>query len=332
MVSRSENNRCCIGLKLELVQSPPQPEPEEPPPLPNDQVFPSPGRQNSILSLTFDEIQLKSGKSFGSMNIDEFLANIWSVDEGPSSSLPYSQNEPTNNNKALTAPGPGRLLRQSSFSIPTPLCNKTVDEVWFEIHKDQAHRQLSAPSNPNNSMLPRRQQTFGEMTLEDFLVRARILHEPVMPSHPKFASSFLKPPPGFVDSAVLLDSSYGTRNIAGFGVISSSHGTGSNPSGNGFGTNYSMVYGNNSISCGAQSSCSALNERSHGFLEAFRLKSKGIVDGPPEMVVERRQRRMIKNRESAARSRARRQVRGSERFFVFLSLGIKFGMSYPKHM
>ncbi|GLT82018.1 hypothetical protein SLE2022_004330 [Rubroshorea leprosula] len=33
-----------------------------------------------------------------------------------------------------------------------------------------------------------------------------------------------------------------------------------------------------------------------------------IIDGPPEVVVERRQRRMIKNRESAARSRARKQV------------------------
>jgi ABA responsive element binding factor len=35
---------------------------------------------------------------------------------------------------------------------------------------------------------------------------------------------------------------------------------------------------------------------------------KRIIDGPVERVVERRQRRMIKNRESAARSRARKQV------------------------
>ncbi|KAI4348972.1 hypothetical protein L6164_009631 [Bauhinia variegata] len=35
---------------------------------------------------------------------------------------------------------------------------------------------------------------------------------------------------------------------------------------------------------------------------------KRIIDGPVEKVVERRQRRMIKNRESAARSRARKQA------------------------
>ncbi|XWS73916.1 hypothetical protein CRYUN_Cryun02cG0170100 [Craigia yunnanensis] len=35
---------------------------------------------------------------------------------------------------------------------------------------------------------------------------------------------------------------------------------------------------------------------------------KRIIDGPPKVAVERRQRRMIKNRESAARSRARKQT------------------------
>lgn len=35
---------------------------------------------------------------------------------------------------------------------------------------------------------------------------------------------------------------------------------------------------------------------------------KRLTDGPGERVVERRQKRMIKNRESAARSRARKHV------------------------
>ncbi|GKU93839.1 hypothetical protein SLEP1_g7400 [Rubroshorea leprosula] len=45
-------------------------------------VSPSLSKQNSILSLRLDEIQLKSGKSVGSMNMDEFLSNLWNnVDE-----------------------------------------------------------------------------------------------------------------------------------------------------------------------------------------------------------------------------------------------------------
>ena len=42
--------------------------------------------------------------------------------------------------------------------------------------------------------------------------------------------------------------------------------------------------------------------------EGESSRKKMIIDGPPQVMVERRQRRMLKNRESAARSRARRQV------------------------
>lgn len=43
-------------------------------------------------------------------------------------------------------------------------------------------------------------------------------------------------------------------------------------------------------------------------LDANREGNKQIIGGPVEKVMERRQRRMIKNRESAKRSRARKQV------------------------
>uniref|UniRef100_A0A6N2LM60 BZIP domain-containing protein n=1 Tax=Salix viminalis TaxID=40686 RepID=A0A6N2LM60_SALVM len=52
------------------------------------------------------------------------------------------------------------------------------------------------------------------------------------------------------------------------------------------------------------------NEMCQGMMElgAQSNKKRVVVDGPREVVVERRRRRMIKNRESAARSRARKQA------------------------
>ena len=89
--------------------------PEQAPQSPHEESTPnqsisSLNKQNSIFSLTLDEIQVKSGKTFGSMNMDEFIANLWNVEENQ---VPpqLNQNEPIND-KGLG--GQPTLARQGS--------------------------------------------------------------------------------------------------------------------------------------------------------------------------------------------------------------------------
>jgi ABA responsive element binding factor len=121
-------------------------------------------RQQSIYSLTLDEFQNALGhdqaKNFGSMNMTEFLENIWSAEEG-----------------AAAGKETGGLLRQASLhkqgsiNLPRTLTGKTVDEVWRDIHQNAA-RPAAAALQQNERQ---RQNTFGEMTLEDFLRKAGVV-------------------------------------------------------------------------------------------------------------------------------------------------------------
>ena len=49
-----------------------------------EQPVVAPARQSSIFALTLDELQYsvcEAGLNFGSMNMDEFMSNIWNVEE-----------------------------------------------------------------------------------------------------------------------------------------------------------------------------------------------------------------------------------------------------------
>ncbi|KAK6241065.1 Basic-leucine zipper domain - like 10 [Theobroma cacao] len=132
-------------------------------------------RQSSIYSLTFDELQNTFGglgKDFGSMNMDELLKNISTAEETQAVTT------------ASVAGGEGsfsggNLQRQGSLTLPRTLSQKTVDEVWRDLMKEN----VGAKDGSNGggvgggASLPQRQQTLGEMTLEEFLVRAGVVRE-----------------------------------------------------------------------------------------------------------------------------------------------------------
>ncbi|XP_010263534.1 PREDICTED: ABSCISIC ACID-INSENSITIVE 5-like protein 5 isoform X2 [Nelumbo nucifera] len=126
-------------------------------------------RQPSIYSLTFDEFQNTMGglgKDFGSMNMDEFLKNIWTAEE--------AQAMASFGGAEGGFPG-GGLQRQGSLTLPRTLSQKTVDEVWRDIFKESGGGKDGNSNGGSN--LQQRQQTLGEMTLEEFLVKAGVVRE-----------------------------------------------------------------------------------------------------------------------------------------------------------
>lgn len=146
--------------------------------------------------------------TFGSMNMDDFLTNIWTTEEANQNLLP-------------------------STGVRT-----SPEAAWSEMHTEQQQQQQqqACQFTPGSAAPP--QLNFGEMTLEDFLVKAGVLRD-----NPQCIPPPLPPPPD---------------KPAGIG-----------------GT----------------------------------VRKKRTVDGP---VAERREKRMIKNRESAARSRSRKQAYTAE--------------------
>ncbi|CDY51041.1 BnaA06g03040D [Brassica napus] len=244
------------------------------------------GRQSSLYSLTFDELQStlgEPGKEFGSMNMDELLKNIWTAEETTqpimtTTSSVASVQQPSSG----FAPGGGSLVqRQGSLTLPRTLSQKTVDEVW---------KHLMSKDSSNGSDAPERQETLGEMTLEDFLLRAGVVKEDtpatmqqqqqLQPPHQRL------PPTIYPKQANVTFAAPVNNNNSGFAAMGRGGVTVA------------------STSPSAENNAAWSSPVPYVFGGQGRRSNTGVV----EKVVERRQKRMIKNRESAARSRARKQA------------------------
>lgn len=111
-------------------------------------------QQGSIYSLTLDQIQNNLGKNCGQMNMGEFFKNICNAEETQG---------------VVSTNGMG-LQRQGSIALPRMLSQKTVDEVWKYLTEEEVHTN----NDGGRTSIPhiQKQQTLGEVTLEEFLCRA----------------------------------------------------------------------------------------------------------------------------------------------------------------
>ncbi|CAN0878939.1 ABSCISIC ACID-INSENSITIVE 5-like protein 7 [Linum grandiflorum] len=295
-------------------------------------------RQSSVYSLTFDELQNtwggSIGKDFGSMNMDELLKNICTAEETSTISVVNQE---------------ANLQRQGSLTLPRTLSQKTVDEVWKDF--------VTRPPD-DDPVLPQRQRTLGEMTLEEFLLKAGVVREDNNNNNNNNKNQFGRPSNvGFFGESVQLN---GDHSGLALGFQPSNNSFLGKQDSN-FGVNVAGIRPplhqqphqqqkphqqqpvlfpkpanvgfappmHNKVNVGRSSAggvsvtvakASPASQKSPDVLSRSDADTSSVSPVPYvfsrgrrpntalEKVVERRQRRMIKNRESAARSRARKQA------------------------
>ncbi|KAL8230912.1 hypothetical protein R6Q57_000690 [Mikania cordata] len=316
-------------------------------------------RQGSIYSLTFDELQNTMGsigKDFGSMNMDELLKNIWNAEEMHSMGMNTITGVQDRGGISGTS-----LQRQGSLTLPRTLSQKTVDEVWKDLLKEYDNG-FGQPD------LPQRQQTLGEMTLEEFLMKAGVVREEtqlankpndheLFLSNPGFGGIGFQQPTGRIQNAAVdngggnqisfqsgnqtqppplfpkqTNLAYGgplvaipasNQSVIRNGVVGLSDSVMNSGLVSATGLQGGMglmaglgATGGVTVAAGSPAvSSDGLAKSNGGDMSSvspvpyvFNGVLKGRKNGAIEKVMERRHRRMIKNRESAARSRARKQA------------------------
>ncbi|CAA2975095.1 ABSCISIC ACID-INSENSITIVE 5 2 [Olea europaea subsp. europaea] len=206
------------------------------------------------------------GEPPSSLNVDELLMNVWTFGVN-NQAMQVVDYEP-----AFDRPEPDSSLNpQFSLGLTRDL-NNSVDELWQEIQQGQSSLD--------------RKDSLGDMTLEDFLIKAGVVTE----------SSALKINPGSIHHIV--DPAQQEQSLQP--VFMPGHlnrqpiPTGGSPVMNAVYSEMELVM-------------SPLNLMAT-MLGTQSRRRRRVPLGVIEKIGERRLKRMIKNRESAARSRARKKA------------------------
>ncbi|GMI90424.1 ABA-responsive element binding protein 3 [Hibiscus trionum] len=254
-------------------------------------------RQNSMYSLTLDEVQNQLadlGKPLNSMNLDELLKSVWTL-EGNQTFGTETEGPAVTNQTSLQ--------RQASLSLTSALSRKTVDEVWKDIQQGKIVGEKKSRE---------RQPTLGEMTLEDFLVKAGVVTEaptdenavaPIAEVDPSVAPQFAQQGQ-WMQYPQQLQYHHPQQSIMGVYMPAQPMPQPLALATAGPGV-MDVSYPENQVALPSPLMGTLSDTQTSG-------RKRGTPEDIVEKTVERRQKRMIKNRESAARSRARKQAYTNE--------------------
>ncbi|TYJ36433.1 hypothetical protein E1A91_A05G306400v1 [Gossypium mustelinum] len=251
-------------------------------------------QQNSMYSLTLDEVQNQLGdlgKPLSSMNLDELLKNVWTLEANQTFGMDSDGTMLTNQ---------ASLQRQASLSLTGALSKKTVDELWRDIQQSK---------NDGEKKSRERQPTLGEMTLEDFLVKAGVVAEASTDGDAgaSIAGVDLSVAPQFAQQGQWMQypqPQYHHPQQSIMGVYMPSQPM-PRPLDLGTAAVMDVSYPENQVPLHSPLMGTLSDTQASG-------RKRGASEDIVEKNVERRQKRMIKNRESAARSRARKQAYTNE--------------------
>ncbi|XP_042379599.1 ABSCISIC ACID-INSENSITIVE 5-like protein 2 isoform X2 [Zingiber officinale] len=229
-------------------------------------------RQGSLYNLTLNEVQNHIGEPLLSMNLDDLLKTVFASEVNQLSGAEVDM--PADQH----APTSG-LLRQGSITMPCELSKKTVDEVWRDIQQEQKNVEVQRLGSE-------KQPTLGEMTLEVFLVKAGVVADIL----DKDGQELM----GDVDPLGNIDPLPDTQNFT---------------RGTGWLQQFQPMASMDKHMHGQQS---MMGTHVSNRLLPHPSRKRGASEEIVDKLAERRQKRMIKNRESAARSRARKQAYTNE--------------------
>ncbi|XP_057505546.1 ABSCISIC ACID-INSENSITIVE 5-like protein 2 isoform X2 [Actinidia eriantha] len=270
------------------------------------------GRQGSLYSLTLDEVEHQLGdlgKPLSSMNLDELLKSVWGAEANQGIGIGMGLGMCGVDSQQIGG-------QVSPSTLGRDLSKKTVDEVWQDIIQ-QGHNNKTNILNDRKAQ--ERQPTLGEMTLEDFLVKAGVVAEssssPGIPKKNSNSGSVLGVGVGVGDDQITLPPQqagaqwmhYQQQQQQQQNMLTVFMPPGHPP------VQQALPIVSNPIMDAGAYPETHMNMSPSPLMgtpsDTQTLGRKRVAPGDViEKTVERRQKRMIKNRESAARSRARKQA------------------------